>query len=211
MDTGWGASFPNRPMVMRSLDGSAPGADKPLNSMNILSVMVASEVDVVPSALAGKTGSRDELMSVVTSAEEAIVAKKSRRVGLLVLSLSSSFSIIWTKRCELLERAWCWFVSRKGAKLLLNPHEESRRHAIISDDVNNATAIDENILALLLTAQCLCPRRVAISSNENFPFSTFWDFLCVDANGGKGYTSQRNWYLPVRRRSSESSGIRGNV
>lgn len=69
MDTGWGASFPNKPMTIRSF---SPGPERPLNSINILSVMAAS---VVGAANDGEDADRMEAA--------AIDAKKSLRVDAL--------------------------------------------------------------------------------------------------------------------------------
>jgi len=50
MDTGWGASWPNRPMMIRSVLLDGPSSEEegmPFRSMNTLEVMTASDVDFV--------------------------------------------------------------------------------------------------------------------------------------------------------------------
>jgi len=94
MEVGCGASWPKRAMVMRSVlllpMPSVLGGVRPLNSMKILSVIVASAVDLLgaPSAFAaaGRVGKMMEevVMRVVARVEDAMDVKKLRRVGLSV-------------------------------------------------------------------------------------------------------------------------------
>ncbi len=79
-DVGCGASLPNKPMVIRSM---LPSVERPLNSMYSLEVIVASAVDFVASAafaISDVIGSDEEVMRVPIRVEDAIDAKKSRRV-----------------------------------------------------------------------------------------------------------------------------------
>ena len=90
-ETGWVASLPNNPITIRSF--GSEGADKPLNSIYILSVMTAEFVDLSSTALTDD--GRDDIMTV----EVTIDVKKLRLVEVAISSEKISISSI---------RGWAW-------------------------------------------------------------------------------------------------------
>jgi len=109
MDTGWGASLPNRPITIRSVvvlvvveEVLLPSVvdDRPLNSKYILSVMIASDVDLVSMVIVVERGSTTLLLLLLppTSLEGAANASHDD-TGAIVAVAAANDAAGKVRRC----------------------------------------------------------------------------------------------------------------